>query len=302
MSNQNYQMRCKNCNQLFHTVSNCNMPIKSMGIACIRPDTNQILLIRRKHSIDFIDFLRGEYYDIPTGRVKNVNLLTEQFRKMTHEEHKILTNVKNYATLCNYANIYMHPNRLHNTHYISAADIFNKISTGIRFSINQQCNSFRQISQVVQVSQGQSIRYNVVYKNILTLDSLLLNNPSEFEFPENSVPKGRCELNETNIDAALREFEEETGINRNAIEIKLNSSGYPISLSETYRGSNNRLYHTTIFIARLTDTSTISNIDNHICDEIGHIGWYNLQDAKAAIRPYHHRRIELIDQIYKIIS
>lgn len=57
-------------------------------------------------------------------------------------------------------------------------------------------------------------------------------------------PKGRKHSNETEIDCALREFEEETNINNSNISVDKN-----IYFEEIYIGSNNLLYKTIYYIA-----------------------------------------------------
>lgn len=63
---------------------------------------------------------------------------------------------------------------------------------------------------------------------------------------ENSwcFPKGRMNYNETEIECALREFEEETGISSDKISINTN-----INFEEIYIGSNNLLYKTIYYTA-----------------------------------------------------
>lgn len=63
---------------------------------------------------------------------------------------------------------------------------------------------------------------------------------------ENSwcFPKGRINNSETEVECALREFEEETGISSNIISVNTN-----ISFEEVYIGSNNLLYKTIYYIA-----------------------------------------------------
>ncbi len=289
------QYKCKNCNQNTHNIASCPQPIKSYGIACYKPPSTRdgsgsILLVRRKHSIDFIDFLRGEYFDIQTQRIHNLSQLTEQFRKMTHEEHRVLVSMKQFSTICDYANLYCHGSRQLNSQYINAFDIFNRISIGIKFPIHYQCNAFRPIVQ----QQLQPIRQTIT-KNILTLDSLLLNNPAEYDYPEYSVPKGRKDSGETDLSAAFREFKEETGIDTTHISLCMSESKLPISYTETYKGSNDRLYQSIIYVA------TINKPDitlQHTCDEIGAISWVKQPDLKYIIRPYHTKRIEILNDIF----
>jgi len=53
---------CNNCGNYGHLFYNCKKPITSLGIVCIRyTDQYEYLLIQRKDSLGYVDFLRGKY-------------------------------------------------------------------------------------------------------------------------------------------------------------------------------------------------------------------------------------------------
>ena len=51
---------CNNCGNIGHIYRQCRLPVLSYGIICINQE-NKILMIRRKDSICYIEFLRGKY-------------------------------------------------------------------------------------------------------------------------------------------------------------------------------------------------------------------------------------------------
>lgn len=53
-------IQCTNCRRSGHTYKTCREPIVSVGIIAMRSDSH-ILMIQRKDSIGYIDFLRGKY-------------------------------------------------------------------------------------------------------------------------------------------------------------------------------------------------------------------------------------------------
>lgn len=53
-------IQCTNCRRSGHTYKMCPEPIVSIGIIAVRSDSH-ILMIQRKDSIGYIDFLRGKY-------------------------------------------------------------------------------------------------------------------------------------------------------------------------------------------------------------------------------------------------
>ena len=80
---------CNNCGTYGHLFYNCKKPITSFGIVCYRiTETNMIeyLLVQRKDSLGYVDFLRGKYNENNNFQLKNIiNEMTET------EKHNILT-------------------------------------------------------------------------------------------------------------------------------------------------------------------------------------------------------------------
>ena len=54
---------CSNCGKNGHLYHSCKKPIISSGIICFRKNQNrnEYLLICRKDSLGYVDFLRGKY-------------------------------------------------------------------------------------------------------------------------------------------------------------------------------------------------------------------------------------------------
>ena len=54
---------CNNCGKSGHLFHSCKHPITSIGIIAFRPSIEgvQYLMIRRKDSLGFVDFMRGKY-------------------------------------------------------------------------------------------------------------------------------------------------------------------------------------------------------------------------------------------------
>ena len=64
-------------------------------------------------------------------------------------------------------------------------------------------------------------------------------NSSNYLYNEWEIPKGRRNLNETNRECAVREFQEETNILPDDYELYDNI----LPLEEEYKGSNNIIYN-----------------------------------------------------------
>ena len=55
---------CNNCGNYGHLFYNCKKPITSIGIICFRYNLEnkiEFLLVQRKDTLGYVDFLRGKY-------------------------------------------------------------------------------------------------------------------------------------------------------------------------------------------------------------------------------------------------
>jgi len=65
---------CNNCENYGHLFYNCKRPITSLGVICyrIREGVVEYLLIQRKDSLGYVDFLRGKYNEYNEYHLKNI--------------------------------------------------------------------------------------------------------------------------------------------------------------------------------------------------------------------------------------
>jgi len=68
---------CNNCGNYGHLFYNCRKPITSFGILCYRLNANnnniiEYLLVQRKDSLGYVDFLRGKYNEKNLFQLKNI--------------------------------------------------------------------------------------------------------------------------------------------------------------------------------------------------------------------------------------
>ena len=115
--------------------------------------------------------------------------------------------------------------------------------------------------------------------------------------PEWGFPKGKKNKYESNLDCAIREFNEETGVNKIII---LNNI---LPINEIFYGTNNIKYKHIYYISLYNDDSNIIDktyLNN--CDEISDIEWYNYENSNIIIRSYHIKKKIIIMNIIKFIS
>ena len=188
------QVFCNNCGKLGHLFHNCRVPITSIGIIPLRivkkfnntlkHDENviELLIIKRKDSLAFIDFMRGKY--IMEDKKYILNLLNNM---SVGERNFLIEN--EFSAIWNYLWNYNTNNLYRNEERLSKIK-FNKLKSG--------------------------------YVSVLecyTLKDLIDLCDKKYLEPEWGFPKGRRNYHEKDILCGLREFEEETGYKKSDIEI-----------------------------------------------------------------------------------
>ena len=172
MNNSNI---CNNCGKQGHLFHQCKLPITSYGIIVFRHSDKglQFLMIRRKDSFGYIDFIRGKYvcYNIEQiqqivdemSKCEKERLLTEPFEKMWKQ-------------------LWGDCKMQYKGEEVASSKKFELIKNGI-----------------------------VVNEEKITLDEIINNSVTNWEETEWEFPKGRRNFQEKDMECALREFEEETG-------------------------------------------------------------------------------------------
>ena len=134
--------------------------------------------------------------------------------------------------------------------------------------------------------------------------SLLEKSYTKWASPEWGVPKGRRNNKEFDIECAIREFAEETGIKYHNINVFRNIK----PLSEIYRGINGVIYKHIYYIAELKDTpeveTNILNVEKagYLNSEISNVKLFNLTEVHKIIRPYYMSKLNAIKKGFQIIN
>jgi 8-oxo-dGTP pyrophosphatase MutT (NUDIX family) len=265
---------CINCGQSGHVFRNCLSPVTSYGLIAVRytNDTNQnslfskstvldngndsieFLLIKRRHSIKYVEFIRGKYnpYD--------EDYIIRLIKNMTQEEHNLLL-TKQFEELWNGL-------------WRDAASL--KIYQG------DKDISFK--------------KYNLIIEK---LHRLIAEHPTKWTEPEWGFPKGRRSPHETDLNCAIREFEEETDIKRNNFTVIHNTN----PISETFFGSNQIHYCHKYYIAICNNAvqAELNTNSYQMMKEIGDIQWCTLDESIAKIRPDNVEKREVLLKAGKIM-
>jgi 8-oxo-dGTP pyrophosphatase MutT (NUDIX family) len=270
--NKNNMNICNNCGKHGHLFYQCKLPITSYGIIlfqiekqCDNKNKIKFLMIRRKDTFGYIDFIRGKYSPYNNEHIQNI------VNEMSiHEKKKILS--ESFDTL--WKNMWGDSsNNLHKNEENSSAKKFDIIKNGVHYN-------------------------EIEPERIISLQDIVNNSCTSWEETEWEFPKGRRDYDEKDLDCALREFEEETGIKKNKIKLIENIMPF----EETFIGSNHKSYKHKFFLAYLDNDDNYDLLNNYQKAEVSKMEWKTLEECLNCIRPYHLEKKELVKRIYKVIE
>ena len=260
--NENY---CNNCGKQGHVYNQCKMPITSIGMIAFRYNNNQIeyLMIRRKDTLGFIDFMRGKYI------VNNKFYIINMLKQMTIQEKERLRNL-DFDTL--WKQIW--------------GD--NQISSQYKYEEN------------VSKTKYNLLRNGINCNNDFYDLNFLIDESNKYETwsePEWGFPKGRRNYQENDYSCALREFNEETGIDISALTIMQNISPY----EETFTGSNYKSYKHKYFLSCINNSDRI-NMNNFETSEVSCMEWKTYEQCMQHIRPYNLEKLSIMKNINYVLT
>jgi len=253
---------CRNCGLNGHLYKDCPHPIMSFGIICYKivNDNINYIMIQRKDSLSFMEFVRGKY------NIEDSKYIIKLIEYMTDSEKKILLN-NTFDQIWNYTWCQLnHGSFKHTKEYIESKNKFEIIMND----------------------------YNI--KNLLFTKKN--NNISEQEW---GFPKGRKKLKESDVDCAIREFCEETQLNKSDIEIDTSI----IPFQEIFFGTNNILYKHVYYIAKIINDSAEISLDNNCIEQIREIRslkWFSEKEVLNHIKNHNIERIKIFKKANSIIN
>jgi 8-oxo-dGTP pyrophosphatase MutT (NUDIX family) len=258
--NKNINM-CNNCGKQGHSFYQCKLPITSYGIIVFRKsiDGIQFLMLRRKDSFGYIDFIRGKYSPYNIYQIQNI--INEMSIK---EKERILTEPFDYLWKKMWGDVLSNQYK------------------------NEEQLSFKKL---------ELIKMGVCINNeLITLKDLIDKSNTIWEETEWEFPKGRRNFKEKDLECALREFEEETGILSSRIQIVENV----LPFEEIFIGTNHKSYKHKYFLAYMPENDEYLN--NFQVTEVSKLEWKTINQCLQDIRPYNLEKKELIININKVLQ
>ena len=252
---------CNNCGNAGHNYQSCKYPITSIGLISFRcvEGIIQYLMIQRKDSLGFVEYMRGKY------PLQNVEYIQNIFDEMTvSEKERIKT--KTFDELWN--------------------ELWGKwIGTNYR-------NEERTARE-----KHQNLKNGILVNNkSYNIEHFIENSTTSWHEAEWGFPKGRRNFQEKDLNCALREFEEETGINKSDVKVILNIVPY----EEIFTGSNLKSYKHKYYLGHVDEDIELTN--NFQKTEVCEVKWLAYDDCIKKIRNYNLEKKNILSKINNVLN
>ncbi len=295
---------CNNCSKIGHSSSNCKMPIISSGVIVCRflPHEHaspEFLLICRKNTLGYVDFMRGKY------SVYNKNYILNMMTQMTEEEKEKLRTLTFDAL---WADLWMKPvdltapESIRNDEKIIAEKRAFLAEGGVPVKRNEDAYVRERFHILIEGVYFKSTFYTL--KTLLEESDAIPPaesgdtnaKPTKWTEPEWGFPKGRKNYQEKDLHCAFREFEEETGYSSKTIRIVENL----LPFEEIFTGSNYKSYKHKYYLAVMNEYS--NELPHFERGEVSRMGWFTYEECLEKIRFYNIEKRRLITNVNNIIK
>lgn len=240
---------------------------------CYYRDKIMFMMVSRRFSLGFIEFIRGKY------DVSDPKSIINLFEQMTTDEIKFIRKNEYDNVLYNFLN----------RNNESKEIVLNRIYEG-KYS-NEYCEAKIKFDMLLNSPNDDNI--NVPW----SLNFYTKNIKPKWKKAEWGFPKGRRDKkSEENLSCACREFEEETGYTKN--DYLIMNKIEPIE--ERLVGTNGVKYKH-IYYLSLNNSDKKIPPDNYDTFEIGDIKWFTYDEAMNHIRPYHREKKNILTKVYLFI-
>ena len=260
---------CNNCGLKGHIQRDCRNPVLSCGNLVFRTDKNepQVLMIQRKDSLCFIEFIRGKY------DVFNIDYIQILIDKFTLDEKRSIIN-----------NTF---DELWSTLWMIDVD-----------TIQKNNDYHKGHDKFMRLSEGYLYKKRDLFIN---LQYFIDNSKTNYLMTEWEFPKGRRNKGENDLECAKREFHEETNYNNTDYKLIMNLEPF----TEEFVGENRVRYKYLYYVGYLTNLEKEVFIDITNKDqvtELKDIKWVTKSESLEMIRDYHHTRFKVINDIFNFID
>lgn len=290
-------IRCGNCGKKGHIYKDCLKPVMSMGIICCQYEDTDIsindiiknrhkvsaltsttspktkselssklkyLIICRKHSMAFVEFIRGKY------DITKPNYIKKLFERMTLTE-LLHINKSTYKEL--YTKLWQNnvETQYYLNEYVKASKKFNDLKEGYKHN-----------------------------GKLLTLNILLNSVDCKWVEPEWGFPKGRRNNNETDFDCANREFKEETDFTDSQYSI-INLDPVSETYTSVNKIKYKHIYYLAQSTSSSPSSPKVSSTNKSQAIEVSKLGWYTYEEALAKFRDYQTEKVKVLETVHNTL-
>ncbi len=266
------ELYCNNCKKIGHLYSYCKMPITSFGIILYRihPVRGlEYLMICRKDTLGYIDFMRGKYV------VHNKAYIMNMLKQMTIEE-------KNGLLKGNFNLLWK--------------QLWGESANYLKYKKEELVSK----QKYELLLKGIYIKSNIDHMvDKYTMASLIQESYQYgvWKEPEWGFPKGRPKYREKDLNCALREFSEETGYDCQILKHIHNIHPF----EEIFTGSNYKSYKHKYFLMYIDYTESLEKTSYEKI-EISKMEWKTYEECMSSIRAYNLEKKKLITNIHQFLS
>lgn len=305
------QSYCNNCGKHGHSFNNCKVPITSFGIIAFRKTPNGVLeylMIRRKDTLGYVDFMRGKY------SIYNKDYIMNMIKQMTEKEKDGLLHLS-FETL--WYNLWGESAMCesYRAEETISRDKLTSLRQGVCISsFNNTTNTPK--SQGYHASDREFDTESYYYLPAVLDDVIMSHTKSEnngsfsiqsmieesrngpcWDEAEWGFPKGRRNYQEKDYDCALREFCEETGFTSADLVPLLNLFPY----EEIFTGSNYKSYKHKYYLTYMDYDKSLRPMDIQT-SEISGAEWKTYDECMKSIRYYNLEKKNILTQINQMLE
>ncbi len=222
----------------------------------------KILMIRRRFTLGFMEFIRGRY------RSDNMIGIVTLFKQMIKEEINLILD-NEFRTLWN-----------------------------MLWNPTKPLDEDDEKSNEYLLSE-EKFKYLKDKDNHINIYSIIERSDTVWTEPEWGFPKGRRNTHENNIKCAIREFKEETNLTTEDYVLFDNLDPVEETFFGTNGVKYRHIYY--LAFITTNKQIIINNENRNQLQEIGDIGLFNYDDAILLIRPYHIERLNIVTTLFMFI-
>jgi 8-oxo-dGTP pyrophosphatase MutT (NUDIX family) len=257
---------CNNCGKQGHSFHHCKLPITSYGMVVFRHSEHglQFLMIRRKDSFGYIDFIRGKYV------CYNIDQVQQIINEMSvYEKERIL--IEPFENLW-------------------------KLMWG-ECGKNQYKNE-----EIMSMKKFEILKNGIMIGDQkITLNEIVENSNTRWMETEWEFPKGRRNIQEKDLDCSLREFEEETGYSSKNVSVIENLLPFEETFIGSNHKCYKHKYYLA-YMNDSNDGIEDSCLENFQKSEVSKLQWKTIDECLESIRPYNLEKKKLIININKVLQ